>query len=108
MPLDTTLRDLEALTPEADRLLLAASGGELTGGPDNPPPREPMRRCQDIAHGSGGPWVAGSAGDLAVADDLPTAEVTHHLPYFLDERPWLRYAGAPDNFPALPNAFLIA
>jgi hypothetical protein len=67
-----------------------------------------MGRRQDVADGSGSSRVTGPAGDLAVADDLATVEVAHHLPNFRDESTWLLYAGAPDNFPALPNAFLIA
>jgi hypothetical protein len=61
-------------------------GGKLTVGADDAPPGKPKRGSQ---HGSNCPccaWIAGSEGDLAIADHLSPLQVLDHRRHRGDER----------------------
>jgi len=75
--LDSAVPNSNSLASQPARLLLSAVCHQPPGGADHAPPGKTGAPSQNVADGSSRPWVAGSASDLAVADDLPAPEIAH-------------------------------
>ena len=77
MPLDTPGLNGHSFSPEPPLLIFATGGGQLTAGPDHPPPWQPMIGGEDVADRPGCPGVAGAPGNLSVADDFSPTKVSN-------------------------------
>ena len=63
-----------------------AVGGQLAVSSYHTPPGKTGAPREYVANRTGRPWVAGSASDLPIADDLTATEIADDGLDFLDER----------------------
>src|SRR5438445_4539299 len=88
---DSAVPKRNSLASQSPGLLLSAVCHQLPGGTDHPPPGKTGAPSQNVADGSSRPRVAGSASDLAVADDLPAPEIAHSCTHGVPKRRLLRH-----------------
>jgi hypothetical protein len=86
LALDSTVPNRNPLPTQPAHLLVPVTGREFPGSTNHTPPRKTGAPRQYVANRTGRPWVAGSASDLPIADDLTATEVADDGLDFLDER----------------------